>query len=378
MANLLVGQEKLLQSIQLSIDDNQFSHATMLSGLSGYGGLSLALFISSYLVCRDRRHDGPCGQCSPCKKSFKFIHPDIHYAYPVVSTTSMERKNTTSVHFLKQWREALNQNPYMDMSEWTQKIVTTSAKPDINVAECNEIIRQLNLQSFEDGPKVQIIWMAEYLGNNGNRLLKLIEEPPQDTYILLICEDTQAVLNTVQSRCRLINIPRIDQKSVTHTLIDNYELSEERASQIAFLSEGDFGMALGLVGVDSTELLGIGLTLLTSCYRRDVIRMRDWVDAFLTFNSQEQKAILFYILKLLRELLHAEIIGKQALRFSKAEMDAINRTPLWDVMDVTQVEKISNIINESLFLLGRNAHVKTLMYNSCLEIESTLNTSVFK
>ena len=102
------------------------------------------------------------------------------------------------------------------------------------------------------------------------------------------------------------------------------------------------------------------------------------MEAFLTFKSQEQKAILFYILKLLRELLHAEIIGKQALRFSKAEMDAINRTPLWDVMDVTQVEKISNIINESLFLLGRNAHVKTLMYNSCLEIESTLNTSVFK
>lgn len=371
--NNIVGQKKLLFSLIKSINEDQFSHAVLLHGLSGYGGLPVALFVASYLVCRDRQLDGPCGHCVACHKSFRYIHPDIHFAFPVVSKPKIERKDTISTHFLKQWREALNQNVFLTLSEWVQDIVTKSAKPDINVAECNEIMHQLNLQSFEDGARVQIIWMAEYLGNNGNRLLKLIEEPPKGTYIILICEDENAVLNTIKSRCRMIAVPRIDQESIKKSLIENHDLSDARAEQIAFLSEGDYSMALGLLGVEASELLALTLKWLDACHTRDAVAMRDWTDKFNGYNNQNQKAILAYALKLMREFLHAQVMGRDHLRLSHAEIEAVSKTSLWDVLDLTRIEKMSEILSDTLFFLGRNAHVKTLMYNSCLQIESTLN-----
>ena len=268
----------------------------------------------------------------------------------------------------------LGSNPYMNISDWVNHIATSSAKADINVAECNQISHQLTLQSFEEGRKVQIIWMADHLGINGNRLLKLIEEPPANTFIILICDDPDMVLNTIKSRCRMINIPRIEEEAIKNHLIQAYHLDEERAGQIAFLSEGDFAEAMGYIEVDSGQLLQIALQLFQVTQHSDILGIRDWVEGFNDYNAQEQRGIISYLLKLLREMLHHIIIGYHAIRLGKEEIHLLEEQGVIQMMNVHKIEKISNILSESLYLLSRNANTKVLMYNSCLEIESVLHS----
>lgn len=369
----------MINTLQQSIDQDQFSHAVLLEGSSGYGVLPIALYISSYLVCKRRSANGPCGQCSSCHKSFQYIHPDIHFAFPVVAKAGSEkRKDITSKNYMKEWRTALDINAYMSLSEWVQNIASTSAKPDINVAECNEIIRQLSLQSFEDGPKVQIIWMAEYLGNNGNRLLKLIEEPPADTFILLICDNAEFVLNTIKSRCRMIRIPRIDQESMRSYLLSHHQLSSTRVDEISFLSEGDVYVALSHLHHDEMPMLPIALSLFDLSKQNDAIAMRDWTDTFNGYNSQQQQSVLRYILQLLREILHSQWLGGDHLRLTSEEIKFIDQRPFLKGINTDQIKRINDVLSEALYLLERNVHVKTLMYNSCLQIESALNSDVYK
>lgn len=376
--DILVGQRSLVSKLYRSIDQDHFSHAVLFEGRAGYGILPLALTISAYLVCKNRKSEGPCGECSSCHKTSQFIHPDIHFAFPVVSKKELKRKDTTSKDYLKEWRLALNQNLYMSISEWIETIASSSAKADINVAECNEIIRQLSLQSFEEGSKVQIIWMAEYLGNNGNRLLKLIEEPPPNTYIFLLCESADNVLNTIKSRCRMISVPRIDSASLKAYLQSSTQLTDARIDEIAFLSEGDLSVALGHLDSDDASMMSVVLSLLDICYKMDVVAMRDWVETFNAYNAQQQKSVLNYMLQLLRELLHAGLLGDNHLRLSADEIRLVHQRPYLMSLQLSQIEHLSGILSDTIFHLERNVHVKTLMYNSCLQIESALHSGVYK
>ncbi len=374
MSNKIVGQKKLLQSQYEAIMQDQFSHATLLYSKSGYGVLPIALELAEFLVCQNRSTAGPCGQCPSCHKSQQWIHPDIHFAFPVVKKGNAERVKITSKDFLSEWRKALDANPYMSLAEWVSDIVTSSARADINVTECNQISHQLTLQAFGGGAKVQIIWMADLLGNNGNRLLKLIEEPPENTYIILTAEDTDSVLNTIKSRCRLLAVPRIDEASVRDYLEGAYHVDVEKASQIAFLCEGDFSDALSYVDVDSGQLLQIALLLFAVTRAKDIVGIRDWVDEFNGYNSQEQRGILHYILKLLREMLHYHYLGEAGIRLGREEVHMLQERGVIAEMTLERIKRLSDILSDALTGLARNANTKVLMYNTCLEIESVIHS----
>lgn len=368
----IVGHQAILDNLASSIVSDHLSHALLLHGKSGYGALPLGLRLAQMLTCTDRRDGHACSECSACHKSSQHIHPDIHFAFPAVSIAGQRRDKTTSVDFLKEWRSALSDNSYMTIGEWVQQIATQSARPDINVAECNQIFHQLTLQSFESSVKVQIIWMAEYLGNNGNRLLKLIEEPPEGTFIILICEDLDQVLGTIRSRCRTIAVPRVSSDSITTYLTSHLHLGDQQAQQIAQIAEGDVSYAISLSQIDNSELLNQSLSLLVSCHRRDVLAMKKWTEEFAKYNAQEQKAVLAYLLKLIREMLHGSIMGGHAMKLSEQEVNEIQKTGLQGLMNVSAAANLSDVLSDTLYMLSRNAHTKTLIYSMCLQIEEIL------
>lgn len=374
---MIVGQKEILSELIKSIDDERFAHATLIEGLSGYGTLAIALELAQYLVCKNKgQRGGPCGACNSCSKASKFIHPDIHFAFPVVTIPGKERKSVTSTNFLKEWRAILSQSKYFSIDEWVSTIVKTTARPNINVTECNQIIQQLNLQSFEGGAKVQIIWMANYLGNNGNRLLKLIEEPPENTYIIMINSTDGSVINTIRSRCQAVKLPRISDTDIEQALVSLQGVQESKAKEISFLAEGDWITALGLIDVDNQQLFDIALELLESAQSGDFLRMRSWTEQMEQFDLMSKKSILNYALKLLKEVMHLRYQHTDLIKIAPQELDRLQRSPIVAITDVHKIGALSEMLSETQINLDRNANSRILLYNSCLRIESILNRGV--
>ncbi len=374
---MTIGQDHIMRSIYKSIDEDRLAHATLIEGSPGYGTLAVALEIAQYLVCSERSAEhGPCRTCKSCGKAAKYIHPDIHFAFPSVAIKDKKRKEITSVNFLKDWRAQLEETHYFDIDQWVSRIVRTSARPDINVTECNAIIKALNLQSFEGGAKVQIIWMAQYLGNNGNRLLKLIEEPPENTYILLINDAEGLIINTIRSRCQTIKLPRITDQQIEKSLIEILHIEDGRAREISLLAEGDWIKATSHVETHTGEMLDMSLGLLELAHSSDYLKMRTWVEHMAQYDLMSIKAILSYSLSLLKELMHIRYGHADLIRISDAELQRLQQSPVLSILDVEIVSELSDIISDCQMYLDRNANAKIILYNSCLLIESILSGSV--
>jgi DNA polymerase-3 subunit delta' len=173
----IAGKESVKKNLTKAVDSGRIPHAQLFLGKEGSGALPMALAFASYIQCQNRTDGDSCGVCSHCIKSHKLIHPDIHFSFPVVKFGDKKRADTTSDDFLPKWREIIKTNPDMNTSDWLQHIDADNNLPNINVKECNDIMHKLNMMSFESDNKILIMWRPEYLHNEGNRLLKLIEEP---------------------------------------------------------------------------------------------------------------------------------------------------------------------------------------------------------
>ena len=374
---MIIGQKEILSELIKSIDDNRFAHATLIEGLPGYGTLAIALELAQYLVCKHLDQDNASSVISNShSKASKFVHPDIHFTFPVVTIPGKERKSVTSVNFLKEWRTILSQSKYFTIDEWVSTIVKSTARPNINVTECNQIIQQLNLQSFEGGAKVQIIWMANYLGNNGNRLLKLIEEPPENTYIIMINSADGAVINTIRSRCRVVRLPRIADDDIEQALISLKGVTKTRAKEISYLAEGNWITAVEQIDVDNQQLFDISIEMLESAQSGDFIRMRSWTEQMDQLDLMSKKSVLNYGLKLLKEIMHIRYQHTDLIKIAPQELDRLQRSPIVALIDVNKIGTLSQILSETQINLDRNANSRILLYNSCLLIESILNGGV--
>src|SRR6202035_5286750 len=248
----VIGQREIKAKLRNLVEHNRLSHALLLNAPEGAGGLPLALAFAQYLVCDRVSDEGSkinfpsesCGVCPSCIKAAQLIHPDIHYVYPVVSRKPGDKP--VSADFISEWREFISQFPYGTIFDWLQFIQADNKQGNISAHECNEINRKLSLKSFENGYKILIMWMPEYLGNEGNKLLKLIEEPPPNTLFLLVAENDSFILPTILSRTQLIKIPPLEAKEIEQALIERVRLPAEHAARIAAISEGNYHEAMQL------------------------------------------------------------------------------------------------------------------------------------
>jgi len=376
----VVGQKKLLKQLRKIVDDDRLPHALFLKGKNGYGSLPLALSLSAYILTSvEERTD--LNSSNSYTKAIKYLHPDLHFAFPVVKHGDKKRAETTSRDFIKEWRNALTGNSYLSVSEWLISINSTNSAGDINVAECNQILANLSLKPFESEYKIQIIWMPEYLGNNGNKLLKLIEEPPENSVFIFIGESTDSVLNTITSRCQIINIPRIADNEIENYLMLKHEIAPDAAQKISFLADGDYNSALSLLSMNSTISLEFMLQWLAACDSYNALAVRDWVNLFIDLGKEERKGSLIYFLKVLRETIHYKILGDRINKLDEEERNLVQKNVTLNKLTVGHIGEISDVVNNIYVLLERNANPRILLFQSSLEIgqiikKSTLATEV--
>lgn len=350
------------------------SHAMIIEGPSGYGGLPISLAISELLLCEEEHR--PCGACKSCRQVQSLIHPDLHIAFPVLAKEGAVRKNVTSKDFLSEWRKIILEKPYTSYNDWIRSIAKNTANGDINVKECNDIIQQLNMQAYSGDKKVQIIWIADRLGSNGNKLLKLIEEPPEGTFIILIVDQLELLLQTIISRCRVIRLPGIDAQAIAHRLSGVHDISQDQAHQIGYISDGDFGQALAYIHMDQSNLMDLCLQWLSYCRDGDVHTLRQWSTEFNRYNLEEQKAILQFLLKVLRSVIYAQVIGFDAIKLSTKDKERMISDPIIKSLDPSIIEHISTIISEMIYLLERYVSGRMVALNASLRLHRAMRSGV--
>ena len=367
----VIGQDRILNQLKKSVDEDLLPHAFFLKGRAGYGTLPIALAISAYLLTPENERN-QLESSSSYQKAINFIHPDLNFAFPVVAHKSKKRSETTSKDFITEWRAFLKENPYFNDSDWIVHITNTTSVGNINVAECNNIISNLTLKPFESEYKVQIIWMPQYLRNEGNRLLKIIEEPPSNTHIIFVGDDTENVLSTITSRCQIINIPRIADEGIVNALVNNYQQDPESAQRISFLADGDYARALSLLSLDENISFDFISEWVKVAYSGNAIRIRNWVNTFIDLGKEEQKGTLIYFLKLLREVIHFKIMGPEHSKLNEEERKMVENNVILNNLTIPHIGDITDVVNNTYVLLERNANTRVLMFQKSLELEKIL------
>lgn len=360
----VIGQDNIKDLLLQMIHSDRLPHATLFLGPQGCGKLALALALAQYLLCEKPTSSDACGTCRHCVKSAKLIHPDLHFSYPTVGT------NVKSETFLPQWRTAMLSNPYLDVNQWLRNIEAENKQGNINKEECVNIIRKLSLKTFEAERKILIMWLPEFLGKEGNRLLKIIEEPPAQTAFILVAENSELILNTILSRCQLVKVNPLSDEAVVEGIKKRTNIEAGEAQAIAHLANGNFNEAIQLATHGSSDNATLFLDWMRRCYKGNGPEMVDWVEKFAGIGRENQKHFLRYALHFLREYMILKLTGNKQVRLRNEELKtALN---LAKVIEMDQIEMIVKLLNDSSYFVERNANPKILFLDISINMHKIL------
>jgi len=382
----IIGQSTVKQQLAEMVQHNRLSHALLFLGKEGSGSLPLALAFAQYVVCEKvnknqpgvrSQESGPslfvepeiktsnfklqtdsCGICSACTKAAQLVHPDIHFSYPTVTKKAGDKPVATD--FITEWREFVKLSPYGNLYDWIEQIKEKeNSQGKITAEECNDIIRKLSLKSFESEYKILIMWMPEMLGTEGNKLLKLIEEPPPNTLFILVTENESQVLQTIVSRCQLIKIPFLEVKQIEEALIIRNKTEPAIARQVASVSEGNYREALQLVQHTEEDWQGMLREWLNAILKTGPVAQAKWVDEISRLGREKQKQFLRYFNHLLEQAIHFRIMGEKNI-INEKEKDFAER--LNKIAGIEQQQAIIEELDKASYYIERNAHGKILFH----------------
>ena len=369
----VIGQSPVRDSLVEMVKSNRLGHALLFLGQEGSGALPMALAFSQYVVCsKVDKGDDACGVCPSCLKARQLVHPDIHYSYPVIPKKAGDKP--VSSDYSTEWREFVGQDPYGNAYDWLQFIGAENKQGNITANECNEIIHKLSLKSFESGYKILILWMPEYLGNEGNKLLKLIEEPPPDTLFLLVAENESLILPTILSRTQLVKIPLPDTEDIAAALEAGQApksegrqrsggfagLPAEQARQIAVLCEGNYHEALQLIRQADDDWQAVLREWLNAILKTGPVAQVKWIEEISKSGRERQKQFLRYFNHLLEVAVRLRCIGEGQLPIPDGEKDIALR--LNKIADIGQQKAIISELDNAAYYIERNAHAKMLFH----------------
>ena len=249
----ILGQEHIKSHLTKSADFGRTPHAQLFVGPEGSGTLSMAIAYAQYLLCKNTEGENTSGN-EACNLKFKNIsHPDLHFVFPV-ATNDKIKKHPVSKHFMEEWRQLVGKQPYGNLFDWYKILGIDNKQGQIGVDEALDIVKALSLKSYEGGYKVMLIWMAEKMNTAAaNKLLKLIEEPPNKTVFILIAEDEEQIINTIRSRCQVLHFAPLAEDVIKDALLKNYQIPVPDAIKIAHQSNGNYNKACDLVYSDSED-----------------------------------------------------------------------------------------------------------------------------
>jgi DNA polymerase-3 subunit delta' len=373
----VIGQQATKQHLAEMVEQNRLSHALLFLGKEGSGALPLALAFAQYVVSLPQPspvvedlfggmtaleavpsfiHPDDIGSQNSFQRADQLIHPDLHFSYPVIPRKSGDKP--VSADYISEWREFIKSYPYGNVYDWLQFIGADNKQGNITADECNHIIHQLSLKSFESEYKVLLLWMPEYLGKEGNKLLKLIEEPPPNTLFILVAENDEQILPTILSRCQLVKIPMLEDKEVEEALVSRAKAPAETARQIAGICEGNYREALQLMQHADEDWQSLLREWLNATLKGGPIAQVKFTEEVSKLGREKQKQFLRYFNHLLEQSIRIKVLGADNVLLGGNEKDFAQR--LNKIASVSQQQGIIEELDRAAYYVERNANAKML------------------
>lgn len=360
----VIGHTAIRRQLVRAVEENRVSHAQLFLGPEGSGNLAMALAFAQFINCENKQEvtlaDGSpssesCGMCASCTKTAKVIHPDIHYMFPYIKDDDHE----LCADWMQEWRNFVIQSPYGNYNHWISSLTDTNKQGNITAKECQDLLRRLSMKNFEGMYKVVVLWLPEYLSNEGNRLLKILEEPPDNTVFLLVGHDPDRILNTILSRVQIVKFPRLTDDEVAGYLKEKLQLSHNQAVTIAALAGGDLWEAVSLIDMHEDTNTTMIREWMEACYRRNLKQLFAWNDRFLKLGREQQKNFFRYCLHFFREVLLIEAGAGDLARLTDAERKTAEG--LGRVLGVERLTVMLELFDKCIYFVERNVNGKIMM-----------------
>ncbi len=364
----VIGQTSVKQHLLDIVQQGKIPHAQLFLAKPGSGGLAVALAFAQYVVCENRQEEDSCGVCPACIKAHKMIHPDIHYTYPVIAKKPSPHPSL-STDYIQEWRTAITQNPYINELEWLQSIGAENKQGNITADEARNILNGLKLTTFESPYKIQIIWMAEALAKVGNILLKLIEEPPANTLLILIAENQEEILPTILSRCQLIKINKLDDESVAKALLKK-GVPQGDIQPIAYLADGNFNEALRLKDSETQENIRVLTQWLEYAINMKAGQLLRWTEETGKIGRENLKSFLEYTTHIFRESLMLLYVKNYSPRLAQEEIKLAMRINKF--MTYEKLSLLLELISKKHYEIERNVSPKMVLMDMSLQMHKVI------
>lgn len=360
----VIGQTEIKQHLLDIAHSGTIPHAQLFLSQPGAGGLALALAFTQYIICENKQAEDSCGTCPACVKAQKLVHPDIHFTYPIIAKKPSPHPSL-STDYIQEWRKEIIKNAYINELEWLQAIDAENKQGNITSDEARNIIKGLNLTAFEANYKIHIIWMAEALAKEGNILLKLLEEPPANTVLILIAENQEEILPTILSRCQILKINRIDDDAIATALLSK-GVPQSNTQHIAYLADGNFNEAIKLIDSETganTRLLTQWLDYSINLKTGELLK---WTEENAKLGRENLKSFLEYTTHIFRESLMLMHIPNYVPRLANEENNLALRINKF--MNHEKLAKLLELINKKHYEIERNVSSKMVLMDMSLHL----------
>jgi DNA polymerase-3 subunit delta' len=367
----IIGQKDVIDRLRKAKAEDRIAHAQLFLGPEGSGNLALALAYAQFINCPNANSEDSCGTCPTCKKNSSFQFADLHFSFPFFNKPNP--KETISDDFGTEWRNRLLQSPYFGVEDWTKELSKDNKQLLFSVYEAANIVRKLSLKSFEGGYKVMVIWMAEMIGEGvANKLLKIVEEPPANTLFFFVANSSENILNTILSRVQVIQIPKIDEASISAGL-KQLGVDDNKIPDIAHYADGSWDIAMRLrENNDPNEFFAMQFqTWMRHCYSKNVPALHAWSEKMNELPREDLKHFLLYALDQMRQNLILNYTTENISRFTSSEKTFAQKfSPFINHLNIEEIMLELEAAHRSA---GQNVNNKILFFELSMRMFRLLN-----
>ncbi len=375
----IIGQESIKKHLIQTVSNGRIAHAQLFVAPTGSGALPMAIAYAQYILCGNTNGENNTGDQTCNLKFEKLAHPDLHFAFPV-AVNERVKKHPISSKFYEDWRIFFGTNPYGSLFNWYQDLGIENKQGQIGVDEAEDIVKKLSLKSYEGGYKVMIIWMAEKMNiAAANKLLKLIEEPPKDTLLLLITENEERIIKTILSRCQVLHFRALSESDIKNTLILEHAIDDNQAAKISHQSNGNWNKALHLIHNDDTEQIFEKwfIAWVRSAFRakgnasvvQDLIK---WSEEISKTGRETQKRFLKYCSHFFRQALLTNYNAGD-LVFFESQTSNFDLKKFAPFVHGANIEDINAAIEDALYHIERNGNAKIILLDLSMHLTRYLH-----
>jgi DNA polymerase III subunit delta' len=370
----ILGQNYIKNHLTKSALLGRIPHAQLFVGPEGCGTLAMAIAYAQFVLCNNSASENTGGNDSCNLKFQSLTHPDLHFVYPNVTNEDVKSK-PKSADFIMDWREFVLQNPYGSLFDWYKHLGVQKKQGEIRVEDAQDILKSLALKSYEGGYKIMIVWMAEKMNiAASNKLLKLLEEPPEKTLFLLITEDEEDIIQTIRSRCQVLHFGALSESVIAETLIERHQTDPTIATKIAHQAQGNFNKALHLLYDDSEEFpfekWFVDWVRAAFRAKGNAAAIQDlisWSEEIATLGREGQKQFLNYCIVMFRQALMLNY-ETEKLVYLEPTVEKFSLEKFAPFVNGNNINAIFSELSDAIYHIERNGNAKIILTDLSIKL----------